>query len=289
MREVIELGLDSPAIRHRLERFLRRIADAYEVPMCLVSIVTDTRQYWMAGIGIPDDLLPQRGTTVSQSFCVHTVAARSPLVVQDAYANPAFASNPLVLSRGLRFYAGVPLFTRSGEAVGTLCIIDYRDRRFTHPDLALLSVLARCVMAEIEAHEKHVRGDACEAGYRYSNDVDIELGILGRRSFADALAADAQRQRGRGRALTLVVVSAPDVERLRRAVAELASDPDVVWLGRLAATRAGALVYGAWRESGAAALRSAVDERLRVCVVSANAQLADASTILHQAETANER
>jgi GAF domain-containing protein len=62
------------------------------------------------------------------------VAARAALVVQDTLDNPFFRDNILVRAKGLRFYAGVPLISRHGEALGTLCVLDQHARTFTHKD-----------------------------------------------------------------------------------------------------------------------------------------------------------
>ena len=62
------------------------------------------------------------------------IAANEVLVSEDVTEDPRFADDPLVLEKGIRFYAGAPLRTSSGLVIGALCIIDTRPREFPEPD-----------------------------------------------------------------------------------------------------------------------------------------------------------
>ena len=73
------------------------------------------------------------------------------LVVEDAASDPRFSSNPLVRNDPqIRFYAGAPLLTSSGNALGTLCVIDRVPRELTQGQLDSLEALSRLVMAQME-------------------------------------------------------------------------------------------------------------------------------------------
>ena len=74
-----------------------------------------------------------------------------PWVVEDARFDPRTLANPLVAEGfGLQFYAGVPLRTRDGHNLGTLCVLDFEPRLATEEELATLSDLAAIVMSEME-------------------------------------------------------------------------------------------------------------------------------------------
>lgn len=116
------------------------------VPIALVSLVEDTRQWFKAKVGL--DVVQ---TPIETSFCRHSVAAAAPLVVADALADVRFRANPLVLGDPrIRAYAGVPLIGRDGLPLGTVCAIDREPRPFTPDQLADLATIGRQVVALLE-------------------------------------------------------------------------------------------------------------------------------------------
>ena len=61
-----------------------------------------------------------------------------------------FFSGPVVTHAGIRFYAGAPLLTREGYAVGTLCVMDRLPRELPAASKHSLLTLARLVSAQLE-------------------------------------------------------------------------------------------------------------------------------------------
>jgi diguanylate cyclase (GGDEF)-like protein/PAS domain S-box-containing protein len=94
-------------------------------PIGLVSLVDADRQWFKAALGLD---VPE--TSRDEAFCAHTILCPGEvLIVEDALADPRFAENPMVAGDlGIRFYAGVPLVSSGGHAVGTLCVIDHAPR-----------------------------------------------------------------------------------------------------------------------------------------------------------------
>jgi len=121
-------------------------ASVCSAPMALVSLVDADRQWFKARIGT--DL-----TEMSRdlSFCAHAILGKDLLVVPDARQDARFADNPVVsIPGGVRFYAGAPLITTEGYALGTLCVWDTEPR---HPEVAQLQALralARQVTSQLE-------------------------------------------------------------------------------------------------------------------------------------------
>ena len=70
-------------------------------------------------------------TPLSHSFCQHALESREPLVIEDARSHPLVRDNPAIRDLGVVAYAGVPLVTRRGHALGTLCVIDHQPRAWT--------------------------------------------------------------------------------------------------------------------------------------------------------------
>lgn len=130
---------------------LTRLASAIcEVPISTVTIVDRERQWFKSMVG-----LDKREDTREVSFCAHTVVDKKPLVVRDARDDPRFASNPLVLGDPfIRFYAGSPLVTESGQVVGTICVIDRVPRELTESQAQALDALARQTMRLLESRKQ---------------------------------------------------------------------------------------------------------------------------------------
>ncbi len=116
-------------------------------PISLVSLVDADRQWFKSRVG-----LEASETSRDLAFCAHAILRPSELmVVEDTHTDPRFARNPLVREAPfIRFYAGAPLVTRSGHALGTLCVIDQVPRQLDEDSTEALRTLAGLVMAQIE-------------------------------------------------------------------------------------------------------------------------------------------
>ncbi len=114
-------------------------------PAAAISFIDSDRQWIKAARG------PVHGVAREHAFCNHTIQGSKPLVVNDAAADPRFASNPYVHgSAHLRFYAGVPLVTAEGARVGALCVLDQTPRALEPSQLRALEILARQIGALLE-------------------------------------------------------------------------------------------------------------------------------------------
>ncbi len=122
-------------------------ADVCQAPVALVSLVDGERQWFKSAVGYP---LEQRETPREVAFCAHAILHADLLVVPDACADVRFADNTLVTSPpGIRFYAGAPLITPEGHALGTLCVIDHRPRQLTDAQARALRTLSRQVTTQL--------------------------------------------------------------------------------------------------------------------------------------------
>ena len=122
-------------------------------PIAVVSLVDADRQWFKARVG-----LDGQQTSRDIAFCAHVVLGGRLLVVPDARLDPRFHDNPLVTGEpGIRFYAGMPLLTGDGLALGALCAIDRQPRELTTLQREVLEVIARQVVAQFEAHRTFLR------------------------------------------------------------------------------------------------------------------------------------
>ncbi len=119
-----------------------------DAPIALVSLVDRERQWFKACIG-----LGVQETHRDLAFCGHAILDPAEvLVVEDATLDPRFASSPLVLGPPfIRFYAGAPIVTDSGVALGTVCVIDTQSRQLSERHALALQALARQAAALLEA------------------------------------------------------------------------------------------------------------------------------------------
>jgi GAF domain-containing protein len=115
-------------------------------PISTVTFIDEHRQWFKARVGMKEAETPRE-----MSFCAHAIVGEEPLIVPDASRDGRFAELPNVVSDPMiRFYAGVPLRTKEGLALGTLCVIDREPRRLTPDQLSALCTLARQAESQIE-------------------------------------------------------------------------------------------------------------------------------------------
>ena len=115
-------------------------------PVALVSFVDAKRQWFKSKVGIDVSETPR-----DISFCAHALLKPETLVIRDTLADERFRSNPLVTGGSkFRFYAGAPLITQDGYALGTICVLDTVPRDLNESQLDALRALSRLAVAELQ-------------------------------------------------------------------------------------------------------------------------------------------
>lgn len=150
LRALAELDiLDTPP-EERFDRVTRLAQRLFGVPMALVTLVDEDRQWIKSRQG-----LDVEETERQHSFCDAAIRQSGTFVVKDAVGDARFAANPFVTGDPrIRFYAGHPLEAAGGERVGALCILDDRPRDFSEADRGLLRDLALWVQKELTLREE---------------------------------------------------------------------------------------------------------------------------------------
>jgi diguanylate cyclase (GGDEF)-like protein len=140
--------LDSPK-DEGFDRIVRLIKEIFTVDIGIVSLIDAHRQWYKACSGFAIEELPRQDT-----FCWRVIESDEAIIVQDATKDSRFSDHLAVTGpEHIRFYAGMPLKTRDGFTVGTVCAIDRRPRSFSSRDLVILQELAGACMDRIELLE----------------------------------------------------------------------------------------------------------------------------------------
>jgi tRNA A-37 threonylcarbamoyl transferase component Bud32 len=244
--------LDTPP-EPEFDALTRFAAELCGTSMALVSLVDSDRQWFKARVGLDAPETPR-----SVSFCAHAIHDDALFEVEDAARDPRFADNPLVTGDPfIRFYAGSPLRTDDGHALGTICVLDRSPMQLTPAQRTGLAVLARQVMTQIvlrrgvrpsavppdaaavtvDVHPDSVAATLQPVGARAARPVPPRfgrfhtLGVIGEGAMATVYAAyDHQLQRRIAVKLVHHTSDRDEQSRVRREALALAriSHPNVV-------------------------------------------------------------
>jgi len=117
-------GVLDTEFEERFDRLTRIAGAVFGTPIVLISLVDKDRQWFKSALG-----LEIRQTARDISFCTHAIQGTEVFIVRDSLEDNRFKQNPLVTGNPhVRFYAGAPLISRQGHALGTFCVIDNQPR-----------------------------------------------------------------------------------------------------------------------------------------------------------------
>ncbi|MEQ8279914.1 MAG: ATP-binding protein [Deltaproteobacteria bacterium] len=160
----------------RVHETAKLVAKLLGVPMALVSLVEDERQWFASTVGFSGT-----GSRREDAFCAYTILSDEPMVIPDALEDARLRNNPHVTSDPyIRFYAGAPLIDSDGYRLGTLCALDRKPREIGAEDIQILETLSAVVMAELELRrssiELHEERIAHELAARIANLGHLRVG-----------------------------------------------------------------------------------------------------------------
>src|SRR5471030_485945 len=145
--------LDTPA-EELFDAFTRLAAQICGTPISLISLIDANRQWFKSNVGLPGVTQTEREV----AFCGHAILGDGIFEIPDARADVRFAGNPLVTGDpNIRFYAGVPLVTGGGDALGTLCVIDREPRKLTSEQRTSLRAIADALVEQFEQRRATLR------------------------------------------------------------------------------------------------------------------------------------
>ena len=166
-----------------------------ETPFSLVSLVDTNRLFFKSAHG-----MEVREVPYPDFFCGHAIRQREVFIVPDAAQDPRFANHPLVAGGPrVRFYAGAPLVTPLGHALGTLCVVDVVPRQLNSKQIETLRILARQAMCQLELNLQAMR--------------DPLTGLYNRRQLEEGLHREVLRARRIGAQVGVMTI---DVDHFKR-------------------------------------------------------------------------
>ena len=166
-----ETGLLDSEPEPVFDRLTSIAARALNVPVSLISLIDNDRQYFKSQCGLGEPLASRRETSLEYSFCQHVVVLAEPLVIENALEHPLVHNSPSVQELGVRCYLGVPVTDGRGNILGSLCAIDFKPRTWSEQDIELLTALAEQFATEIDmrlTYAEHARD--LEALHRAQKD-----------------------------------------------------------------------------------------------------------------------
>ena len=149
LAKLAETHLPDSEPEESFDRLTRLVTRLLSVPVALVSLVDDRRQFFKSQQGLGGWAGEKRQTPLTHSFCQHVVIDRAPLVIPDAENDPRVCNNLAIPDLGVKAYLGIPLILPSGHVIGSLCAIDTTPHEWSDNDVKTVSDSAEIVMNEI--------------------------------------------------------------------------------------------------------------------------------------------
>ncbi|WP_214879011.1 EAL domain-containing protein [Exiguobacterium sp. ERU653] len=148
LKAILRLEILNTPQEERYDRISRLAAQTLQMPVAFISIMTTDQQWLKSCVGIE---LESAHLKREWTLCNRVITSERPVVIEDVVSEAIESDSPWLERIG--FYAGVPLRTKQGHVIGTLCVVDEQARTFTEANLQTLESFAHWVMTEIEHTE----------------------------------------------------------------------------------------------------------------------------------------
>ena len=190
----------------RFDDLTRLTAGVCQVPVSLISLVDTDRLFFKSAHG-----MDVREVPYPDGFCGEAIRQREIFEICDTRDDARYAGHPLVTDPpNVRFYAGAPLYTDDGFALGTLCAIDFLPRKLEAEQREMLRLLARQVMVQFELGLQSMR--------------DPLTGLYNRRPLEDTLAREISRARRSKAQVGVMAIDADNFKAINDTLGHEAGD-----------------------------------------------------------------
>lgn len=160
---LFELSLLGDSYEPVYDRLTELASEIIGVPVSLMSMVAENRQFFKSEVGLPEEWAKKRQTPLSHSFCKHVVRQNEPLIVNDAREDERVKYNLAIRDLDVIGYLGIPMTLEDGNTLGSFCVIDNQPRNWTDTEIKIMRELAAIVTLEFDARAYARRNKISEA------------------------------------------------------------------------------------------------------------------------------
>ena len=176
------------AVRPEADQVLQELVDdvrnIFGTELGMVNLVLSDVQYFRAWSGgLPANLVKSGQDLREHSMCPYVVGTKMPFVVSDCLAVEEFKEQHYYVKYGFRFYAGTPLITSEGHAIGTLCLLDKRPRELGEEQTKVLAAYAQAVVGRLEllgafTREQTAKKEEAQRSQELQRTLDASLDMI---------------------------------------------------------------------------------------------------------------
>ena len=146
LKSLYDLFIMDTDVEKEYQHLVELAANILETPISLISLIDQNRQWFKAKLGVDISETPRE-----ISFCTHTILKNEPLIINDLKKDSRFAENPFVVNEpNIKFYAGVPIQYEEDLNLGTLCVLDVKERKLSDRQIEGLKILAEAVSSNLK-------------------------------------------------------------------------------------------------------------------------------------------
>jgi diguanylate cyclase (GGDEF)-like protein len=230
--------LDTPP-EEAFDRVTRLAARVLAVPVTFLSLVDRGRDFYKSQFGFGEPLASSRQLE-GLTFCHYAIVSDGPLVLDDTTSDAVFREVPTVASLGVRAYAGIPLRSPDGQALGSFCAIDFQPKRWSAGDIEVLAELAQSALREIHLRMAVERTLQVNEELRAANEqlralatTDALTGLKNRHHFEQSLEANIDLLARSASPLSLLLIDADHFKRINDTLGHPVGDKALQTIARV--------------------------------------------------------
>ncbi|MDR3022747.1 response regulator [Chryseobacterium sp.] len=166
MRKLEFLGLLNLEKDPQLDIFAETACLVTDCPAALIAMMESETQTIQSCVGLALDFVDRKST-----LCQYSIANGDVVVINDTLLDERSFDNPLILTGGIRFYAGVPLIDDEGFVLGTICVIDYKPKTITDDQISTLKKIGETITKVLMGKRKNIQAEYFQQTFSISNNL----------------------------------------------------------------------------------------------------------------------